>query len=332
MTARRHHYVPQCYLKGFAADRGKAQLHAVDLRRLKAFPTSTKNVAQERDFHSVADAGVEADALENAFSKFESEVSCALQRCIAAGTFDDVDDRCYILNLIALIAVKNPRVRASADRFRKRIMKTTMDLAVSTPEIWASQVRQAKAAGFVKPDADADYEKMRAFVKGGDYDIAISPADHVVSELNVFDEVLPLFFQRAWMVLRAPLGATGFITNDQPVCLMWSDPPTPGSRRPPPGFGRPNTLVLFPVAPSMALIGTFEGDDRVVDATDEQIGDFNFAMIENARRQVYARDADFLYRLEDGATLRSRHLVEDLISQRIRAASATPAAIKTLAD
>lgn len=331
MTARRHHYVPQCYLKGFAADRDKGQLHAVDLRRLTVFATSTKNVAQERDFHSLADTNVDADALEKAFSGFESEVSCALERSIAAGAFDDIDDRSYILNLIALIAVKNPRVRANADRFRKRIYKTTMDLVVSSPDIWASHVRKAKAAGFIKPEADTDYETMRAFVRGGAYDIVISPADHVINELDVFDGVLPLFFQRAWTVLRAPPGQTGFITSDQPVCLMWSEPPIRGRRRPPPGFGRPDTMVLFPLAPSLALIGTFEGDDKVVDANDSQIADFNFAMIENARRQVYARDSDFLYRLEDGAPPTYGHLVEDLTLRRAQTASA-PSAAQTPVD
>lgn len=308
MTARRHHYVPQCYLKGFAADREKAQIHAVDLSRLEAFATSTKNVAQERDFHSVADTGAEADALENAFAGFESEVSRALERCIAARAFEDVNDRSYILNLIALIAVKNPRVRANADRFRKQIMKTAMDVAISSPEIWATQVRKAKAAGFIKPDADTDYEKMRAFLKADAYDIVISPADHVITELDVFDGVLPLFFERAWSVLRAPQGATGFITSDQPVCLMWSEPPIPGRRRPPPGFGRPDTLVLFPLAPSLALVGSFEGDDRVIDANTSQIADFNWTMIENARRQIYARDPDFLYRLEADEPPRSGRL------------------------
>lgn len=316
MTARHHHYVPQCYLKGFAADRDRAQLHVVDLRRLAAFTTSTRNVAQERDFHSLADTNVDPDALENAFSGFESEVSLALERCIAAGVFDDGDDRSYILNLIALIAVKNPRVRANADRFRKRIMKTVMDLAISSPEIWDSQIRKAKAAGFIKPDADTDYEKMRGFVKADAYDIVISPADHVISEMDVFEVVLPLFFQRAWTVLRAPPGAIGFITSDQPVCLMWSDPPIAGGRRPPPGFGRPNTLVLFPLAPSLALVGTFEGDERVVDATESQIADFNFAMIENARRQIYASHPNFLYRLKDDAPPRTGHLMDDLELRR----------------
>jgi hypothetical protein len=322
MTSRRHHYVPQCYLKGFAAERDKAQIHAVDLRRLLAFATSTKNVAQKRDFHSLADTNTDADALEKAFSGFESEVSLALERCIAAGAFDAGDDRSYILNLIALIAVKNPRVRANHDRFRKRIMKTAMDLAISSPEIWATQVRKAKASGFIKPDADTDYEKMRAFVKANAYHIVISPADHVITELDVFDAVLPLFFQRAWMLLRAPAGTTGFITSDQPVCLMWSDPPAPGLGRPPPGFGRPGTMVLFPLSPSLALIGTFEGDDEVIDATGSQIADFNFAMIENARRQIYARGLDFLYRLEDDAPPRTGRFVEDLTLLRARGAIA----------
>ncbi|WP_293418080.1 DUF4238 domain-containing protein [Phenylobacterium sp.] len=327
MTARRHHYVPQCYLKGFAADRDKAQLHVVDVRRLAAFRTSTKNVAQERDFHSLADTNVDADALEAAFSGFESEASLALERCIAAECFFSGEDRGYILNLIALMAVKNPRIRANADRFRKRVMKAAMDLALSSPEIWNSQIRKAKEAGFIKPNADTDYERMRAAMRADAYEIVISPADHLITEMDVFDSVLPLFFQRAWTVLRAPREAVGFITSDQPVCLIWSGPPVPGLLRQPPGFGRPGTLVLFALAPSLALVGAFEGEDKVIDATESQIADFNFAMVQNARRQIYARHSDFLYRFEHGASPRAGHLLDDLEQRR-----ALPAPSRTRTD
>ena len=53
MTARQHHYVPPCYLRGFVYDRDKPKLFVVDLKERRTFTTNPKNVAVERDFHAV---------------------------------------------------------------------------------------------------------------------------------------------------------------------------------------------------------------------------------------------------------------------------------------
>jgi hypothetical protein len=53
MTARQHHYVPQCYLKGFVKDRKKPKLFVVDCKERRSFSTSPDNVAAERDFHRI---------------------------------------------------------------------------------------------------------------------------------------------------------------------------------------------------------------------------------------------------------------------------------------
>jgi len=51
--SRRHHFLAQCYLKGFAPDRADAQLFVVDAKEKKSFTTSPLNVANERDFHPI---------------------------------------------------------------------------------------------------------------------------------------------------------------------------------------------------------------------------------------------------------------------------------------
>jgi hypothetical protein len=74
MVARQHHYVSQCYLNGFAADRSKPKLFVVDAKEMRSFETNPKNIAAERDFHAIDIDGVARDAFENDFSKFESEL------------------------------------------------------------------------------------------------------------------------------------------------------------------------------------------------------------------------------------------------------------------
>jgi Protein of unknown function (DUF4238) len=67
MTARQHHYVPRCYLKGFVANRNKPKLFVVDLKERRSFSTNPINVGAERDFHRIVVDGHRPDALEMRF-------------------------------------------------------------------------------------------------------------------------------------------------------------------------------------------------------------------------------------------------------------------------
>jgi len=150
VTARRHHYVPQCYLRGFVGDPKKPRLFVIDQKERRAFRTAPANVAAERDFHRIEVEGVPPDAFESALSGFETNLSDALQRIIAARSIRAEEDRAYLFNLMGMMAVKNPRFRETMQDFQERIMKQMMSLMTATPERWASTVRLAKAAGAIR--------------------------------------------------------------------------------------------------------------------------------------------------------------------------------------
>lgn len=311
MTARKHHYVPQCYLKGFARHRDKPKLFVVDRSRTEPFSTAPANVAAERDFHTVNIDGLPPDAFESSFSSFESEASQALGRIIAARSISNETDRAYLLNLACLIAIKNPRNRGIFGDVQKEIIKKMMALAMATPERWASQMRQARADGAVADDLEDNYEQMREFLASERYRIEFPPATFLGIELNAFDGVLPYFFERKWILLRAPAKSTGFVTSDYPVCLMWSDPSDRNGLYPP-GYGMERTQVIVPISNELAMIGAFEVESAEFDASEDLIAKVNGSIVIHAQRQVYARDSDFLYMAGPNKKVRSgSHLIRE---------------------
>jgi hypothetical protein len=322
MPARRHHYVPQCYLKGFCRHRDKPKLFVVDVKQLKTFSTPPANVATERDFHAVEIEGVPTDALENSFAEFESDLSRSLERIITARSLAEEADRANLLELVAVIAVKNPRHREAFRQFEEQVMKRVLQLATTTPERWASEMKKAKEAGFISNDADADYERMRDFVEKDEFKISLSTGHHLSLELPAIDNVLPLMFERKWMLLRVPRNTTGFVTSDYPACLMWSDPEL---RR---GFHSPGhrllgTQLVFPISNELAMIGAFEIESEERDADQSLIAQVNTAVIAHSERQVYARDGEFLYLSPHRAKImRGVEIVGDrLLTERHRGAS-----------
>jgi Protein of unknown function (DUF4238) len=310
MTARRHHYVPQCYLNGFVADREKPKLFVVDLETRSTFETAPANVAAERDFHAIDITGHAPDALENAFSDFETKLDQALKRIVAARSIFNDNDRALVFELMAIIAVKNPRLRENFSSVIAHTAKMIMDLATSTPERWAAQVRAAKRDGFLAADVEMDYAEMRAFVESGEYEIETPTMEHLRVELPTVEKVMPHIAGRKWMLFRAPPGST-FITSDHPISLMWANPAERG-RMQPPGFGLTKTQVLFPLAQELAMIGAFEMHDEERETDALQVAQINGSTFLHCKRQVYGRDGGFPYKLNHNAEIRrGNQLLDD---------------------
>lgn len=324
MTARKHHYVPQCYLKGFAKFRDKPKLYVVDAKERKAFRTAPAQVAAERDFHRIDVEGLAPDAFENSFSKFESELSLALGRIIESRSIKNENDRAYLFNLVAMMAIKNPRLRETFRSAREQTLKMALDLMTATPERWASVQRRAEASGDVEKNSDVTYEQMRDFSKRGEFTIQVPPMEHLRTELNIFDKILPCIFNRKWLLLKAPSKSTAFITSDHPACLLWSNPSQRGGFYPP-GLGLPGTELIFPISNELAMIGSFELEDMEIDANQEAIAGINGAAIAYAERQIYARESDFVYAMKPNEKHnRGETLLQDKRFQGLRSPTAEP--------
>jgi Protein of unknown function (DUF4238) len=293
MTARNHHYVSQCYLRGFT-HRGTSRLFVVDGVAKRTFETTPRNVAAERDFNRIDVDGLPPDALETDFSAFESALSAALDRISATGSFADADDRVHVFNFIALLATRNPRHRANFEDFEDRSLKMLAELMASAPEHWASQVRALKEAGRWDEGWDIDYATMKDFVKKGDYRFVTPRMRHIAIELPLVERILPFISERKWKLLKAEPGTRGLVTSDHPVCLMWSDPKARGGFYGP-GLGLTGTDLLFPLTSDLALCGRFDGDELGHLLNDYGVAGFNGAVVTFAERQVYARDDTFLY-------------------------------------
>jgi hypothetical protein len=293
--ARNHHWVPQCYLKGFAKSRSKnAKLFVIDTIERKTFPTIPRNVASERDFNKIEVAGVDPNHIESGYAHFEGRVDKALERLCASRQFGDAEDRNLILNLIALLAVRNPLMRENSRQFQERVLKQMMQLMVAKEEHYEARLQRAKRDGDVSADAELSYEAMRDFVERDRYTIEVPTTRHVEQELKLVDTVLPLLGARKWQLLRAPTNAGGFVTSDHPVVLLWSEPKDRGPFHSP-GFGLRGTEVIFSVSSELAMVGTFEGQDDVVDVEPGIVALVNGIIIAHSNRQIYARDDRFWY-------------------------------------
>ncbi|MCL1622608.1 DUF4238 domain-containing protein [Ralstonia pseudosolanacearum] len=313
--ARNHHYVPQCYLKGFARSRSKnAQLYVVDAAHRRAFTTTPRNVAAQRDFNRIEVLGHDPNLIETRYAEFEARLAPMLVRLDAAGDFANQDDLHLALELVGLLAVRNPRQREQMRRFHADVARRVMDLALATPERWASQVRQAQAAGHLEA-VDVPYAEMREFVEQERYEVEVPTTRHVHQELQMLEALVPLLRQRSWCLLRAGAQSGGFVTSDHPVTLRWNDPALAGGFYGP-GYGLSDTSVVCPLSHQLALLGTFDGRSGALELSDSTVAAVNSLTIGHAASQIYAQSDRFFYADTDGAPQRGNTLLDVLLVKK----------------
>lgn len=287
--ARRHHYLPQSYLAAFT-DTGlkDGQFSVLDVQTGHSFRTSPLNVGAERDFNRVDVEGHAPDAIENALAPFEGEAVGAIRRVVDSEAFPTDNDWNLILNLLGLIAVRNPKLRGSFNRSHEQVLRRIGDLLVSDKKIWDHHVEKARAAGEVISDR-VSFEDARRFVEDGDYRIEFHPQGNLRVEFHAFDELLPLLGQRTWSVLVAPSDGPEFICSDHPVTLAWK-----GGRSGPIGFGLKETEVFFPLGRHVGFYGVFEAALKpVVRCKPGHVATMNKRVAWNSERHVYSAIESF---------------------------------------
>jgi Protein of unknown function (DUF4238) len=132
--ARQHHFLPECYLKGFR--RGEGHLFALDLKKRESYFASPKKVCKVRDFNTVDAPGLKPDVLETQLGKFEGKLAPALKRVCSQPWNVSEEDWNYVLNLISLIAARNPSFRENFRAFKAQILKVIAQMNVSSPELY----------------------------------------------------------------------------------------------------------------------------------------------------------------------------------------------------
>ncbi|AXA90821.1 DUF4238 domain-containing protein [Massilia sp. YMA4] len=293
--ARNHHWVPQCYLKGFAKSRSKeAKLHVIDRKAGREFVTVPRNVASARDFNRVDLDGISPNFVESNLASFEGLVDKALERVTRDREIHDIEDRNLILNLMALLAVRNPAMRENVRRSMEQVMKRVLDLTIASEEHYAASFAAAVADGALKAEDVLPYETMREFLDRDECSISVSTTRHVKQELSLVDTILPLLDRRNWLLVRASADSGGFITSDHPVVLRWDREPPSGTFFSP-GFGLRNTEVLLTLSHDVALIGSFNEAGGAVEVGASQAAHINSVVMQYADRQIYARDNRFWY-------------------------------------
>ncbi len=281
------------YLTGFAND--KDQCFVVDASTRKSFTASTANIAAERDYNKIEVEGVPADALEKELGAFEGVIAPAIKRVRETASFgENGKDREDIINLITLLAVRNPRTRDDMEKVYTELFQAIVATPFEDPARWDAVVERLKAIGQWPDGAPVDFEGHKKFVDENKHKLKPHKNFTLEMELGATERVYPYFDARKWRILKAKNDSGGFVTTDHPVCVHRPGGLNYGQQFAP-GAGLSDRDILFPLSSNVALVGRLEGDEDVMEVDRDGVARFNATVMGYAMKQIYAADSQYYY-------------------------------------
>ena len=309
--ARNHHYIPQCYLRGFLdPSLKKEQFHVIDKIDVKHFVTTPRNVGSQNDFNRVNIPGQPIDAAEKLFAEIDGKMAKMLKDVEENATLPEGADMVTLFHFVALLHVHNPQFRNNTADFETRVIKQILRGLIANRERYESQMQRVCPADEQVPE----YESVRHFVEEESFDLQYGHGHHLKYELESVDSIVSLLSQRKWSLFVAEKGASDFVCSDHPVALISIGDPPENPDHPynigGPGLAQCYTELTLPLNRRMALFSTFEIPSYVRTVDEKVIGNVNIRTMLSATRQIYCSNLNFKFL--EGETIKSG---SDLVSQ-----------------
>ncbi|RKU21869.1 hypothetical protein C6499_20885 [Candidatus Poribacteria bacterium] len=214
MPAKRHHFLPQFYLRGFLKH-NRNQLTVIKMDNGDFFKTDTKNVGLETDWNRVGD---DRSSTEEHFAKIDGQTSRLLSKIDHDETLPtDVDDISLLFYFIARLSVHNPSLRDRLRKDRINHLKHVGRWQTSSPGIYYEANKDKDI------DKLAPYERVKKAVENlvdGKYKISFGHGYFLQHETKFIEQdLIPIFCDLHWSLLIAKDPTESFVCSDHPVFM-----------------------------------------------------------------------------------------------------------------
>lgn len=285
---KRHHYLPEFYLHGFAAN-GIVQVY--DKQRDEYRGQQPVNTAVKSHYYAAEDAdGNRNTDIETMLSEIESLASKAIEKASSCDTLTS-EDRDNLAIFVAFLWNRVPDFEHSINKVHKHAVKILADAVFSDEE-----TAKRELARFDKDTGNSfavNAKEIVEFHKKGAYKIEIHRNASLLAMLTTSFDFANYFRQMDWAFIHAPNGAS-FVTSDNPFFLY---PPPDLPKNSPYGVGilLRGAIKLVPLTQSMVLAMYDKGDSiHQKQLGKRQVREININLARVATRFIIARDEPLL--------------------------------------
>lgn len=275
---RKHHYLPQFYLKGFADE--NERLLQCDRNTGKLVAVGVGDAAAKKDFHRLeTPRGVEPGFDSNAAEKMFAELECIDAEVLRQTLADPA------------VLERQPRLRAGLIGFLQmmffRVPKVHEMLTNTTGKAIEAGIRVMEKGGAFGDVPD----DIRQYLNGRSIADVLRPKPKNwllifnMVRLGSSHDLYKLLWPRNVAILIAK-GFRGFITGDAAVALY--DPRARRTALRASGFASPTAEFSFPLSPRMLLLLGHGISPGVATVTDDEVRQFNRRTIVWSERFLFS--------------------------------------------
>lgn len=260
---RKHHFLPQFYLRGFSAD--GISLHQVWKRSDRSVGCRIKDVAAIRDFHELDfDDAADPLAIERELAAVEGEMAAD----VASLLRDGITNSRALVQTIGFVALQRMRVPA-VKRHIEQSLGATIRAMAETLE------RQGK----LPPPPPGLEEALK--IENLRIQVSNWKCMELMFGMGTNPDVINIMCNMRAYLFRAPAGS--FATCDQPVALYRAAQSPYGV-----GPASRDVEISVPLSSDTLLLLTHSDEDDVErEATAEEISEFNRRTCVMADEYVY---------------------------------------------
>ena len=232
MAPKRHHYLPQFYLRGFLKH-NRNQLTAIKIDNGDFFKTDPKNIGCETDWNRICD---DRTSVEEHFAKIDGATSQILNKIAKDEALPtETDDIALLFYFLARLSIHNPSIRESLKMAEIDRFKHFGRWKTSSPGIYYETRKDQD------PQELIPYEHMKRFIEKNKYKINFDHGYFLKHETKLIEEeLIPILCNLQWTLLIAKDPTENFVCSDRPTFMRTVFTQLPGE----PGFTPGVTFVL----------------------------------------------------------------------------------------
>ncbi len=285
MKKRRHHYLPQFYLRNFVGrhPKGKLWVYTKDAENFRA--ASPRDLAIEKDYHTLVrrDGVVDRNTIEDTVASLENIAAPVIQKILRGAALSFEDHQIFSV-FISQLLLRVPARRDEVAGIMKEMLKQMSKQFAQNKETYHADYHRFQKEA--ENTSDADPEELRQFILGDNYDITVNSSAALGASLGAIGTVVNCLVRMNWVFVRAS-GRFKFLTCDNPV--FYCDPTFPPNSWRGAGLANPGVEVSCPLSSNVLAFACYRAVPRFhANASPEIVRRFNQQTIDSAYRYIFA--------------------------------------------
>jgi Protein of unknown function (DUF4238) len=299
-TPRRHHYIPQFYLRGFGDDKGHVRV--VDLRAQKHFACSSENIAHVRDFYAFENPDGEIDfSVETEFfNGVDGEAAQIIDKINKGREVTMERDWEGLCHFIASLEVRTPSQRQVSYERQQYISDLFNEPLATSLEACETRLREHEAKTGEKPVITA--KELQEYAAS--HQVEIPQAEHIGLMMSVIPQSEAIIRQMTPHLFSAG-GSERFISSDSPIVKIDTNEELAREGLMGVGWATPEVQAVIPLTKTRCLVLDWGSEPGVSTVDDRTVASLNALQLLASFQYAFADTDNFCFIADDsGAVVR----------------------------